>query len=234
VKQIVGIEAILVGNTPTAAESNIAKVRLGSNDIALYNCEFMVNPSAAILGATGQMHVARSKFWPLYVPVNGGEKISLFGTALVANTVAPFMGVHIYYSDTAPVLPQRKGKVGTATSTGTATGKVVSDAAFVITGGSILESCYALVVPTTVAASKPIIAYAEIKSSDLLPPFPVRVPVTPVGPGLSTLISPTHDGIVEGDVLLAMASTCTMELSINVQSVAFGTAGNFVVAVVYV
>jgi len=233
IKQIVGIEPIVVPVTPTANESVLAKVKLTSTDIALYNCEFLANPSAAILGATGQMHVAKSKFWPLYVPVNGGEKVQIKGTALVANSVAPLMGANLYLSDQPPILPQRKGKIGTLTTMGTAAAKVVTDAAFQVTGGSILESVYGAVVPTTVAASNPIIASGNVISSDLLPPFPIEFPITPVGAGLGALIAPTHDGIVEADIAIAMASTTNMELSITMER-AVSVAPNGVVGVVYV
>jgi len=233
-RQIIGIEPVVVPKTPTAAESTTAKVTLESGDLALYNCDFMAQPVLGILGATGQMHVPKPKFWPLYVPTVGGERITVSGTALVANTVAPKMGCDIYISDEPPRFPQRKGKLGTTTSTGTAAVEVVSDQSLVVNGGSILESVYGAIGYTTVVASDPVQAFINVSSSDVLPAFPIQGVMQPVGAGLSTLISPTSEGIVELDVQLAMAQSCSFRLAADFSAEALGTAGNFVIGLVYV
>jgi hypothetical protein len=219
VKQIVGISADCVHDTITAGAAVQAMVSLESTDIAFYNAQFMVNPIHAVL-SSGAPGYSDPKFWPLYVPVTGGEKLSIYGTVKQDGTTDPFMGASLIISDQAPVFPQKKGKVGTTTSLTSAT-LTVTDAAFSVNGGAVLDTVYGVITHAgVIAATDPIYGFGNIKSSDLLPPFPLKFGIAGAHGLLSTAAAVQGGPIQEHDVDLQMAASVTMELSMKAESTA--------------
>jgi hypothetical protein len=218
-KQIVGISVDCIHDTITAGAAIQAKVSLESTDIAFFNAEFMANPIHAVLGS-GAPGVSDPRFWPLYVPVTGGEKLNIYGTVLQDGTTDPFMGASLIISDQAPVFPQKKGKIGTCTALTSAT-LTTTDASFGVNGGAVLDTVYGVITHAgVIAATDPIFGFGQIKSSDLLPPFPLKFGIAGAHGLLSTAASVIGSPIQEHDVDLAMAASVTMELSMKAESTA--------------
>jgi hypothetical protein len=71
-----------------------------------------------------------------------------------------------------------------------------------------------------IAATDPIIGYGEIKSSDLLPPFPLKFMVGGAHGLLSTSAAVQGTPILEHDVDIGMAASVSMELSMKAESTA--------------
>jgi hypothetical protein len=218
-KQLVGISVDSIRDTVTAAKPGHTKVIVESQDIALYNCEFLANPVHAVLGS-GSPGVAAPKFWPIYAPIGGGETLELYGQVLWDATDDPLMGVTVYVSDQAPSLAQRKGIVGASTSLPSAT-ETVCDASLKINGGSVIETVYGVMTHAgVVAATDPIFGYGIIRSADILPFQSIKFGIAGAHGVLSTSGAPIGAPIEEVDVELAMASSVSLETSIKAESTA--------------
>jgi hypothetical protein len=218
-KQLVGISVDCIRDTVTAAKPGHTKISLESDDIALFNAEFLANPTHVVLG-TGSPGYAGPKFWPIYAPITGGETLKAYGSVLWDATDDPAMGVTVYVSDQAPVLPQRKGKIGTNTALPSAT-ETVTDASLKINGGSVLETVYGVMTHAGVlAATDPIYGYGIIRSADLLPFQTVKFGISGANGTLSTAGAPPGAAIEEVDVELAMAASVSLECSIKAESTA--------------
>jgi hypothetical protein len=219
VKQLVGISVDSIRDTVTAGKPGHTKVSVESDDIALFNCEFLANPTHVTLG-TGTPGYAGPKFWPIYAPVSGGETVQIYGTPQWDATDDPLMGVTVYVSDQAPVLAQRKGKVGTNTALPSAT-ETVTDASLKINGGSVLETVYGVMTHAGVlAATDPIFGYGIIRSADMLPFQSIKFGVAGANGTLSTAGAPNGAPIEEVDVELALAASVSLELSLKAESTA--------------
>jgi hypothetical protein len=231
-RQIVAIQPIVAPVTPTAAEPVMAQVSLDSDDLPLKPCTFATAPIQPLLGTTGGLVMPNQPVYAINMPCAGGEKITVKGKATVANTVAPYMGVAVYYDTDPPTLPILHGKTGTLTGTGTAVAEVPDANAMSINGGTVLELAYGVVGLTTIAASKPYIGRGKISSSDLSPPFPSDFPIAPVGPVLSTAGIATSPDIMFADIGLALKQNATLTLS-HFLDLALTTEGKFQLGVIY-
>jgi len=220
IKQIVGFSVDSIRDTVTAGKPGHVSVSLESQDIAVFNATWLANPVNPVLAA-GSPGVAEMKFWPTYIPVTGGEKLTVKGQVLWDATDDPAMGATIYVSDQEPVLAQRKGVIGTSTALTGGT-ETVTDSALSINGGSVLETVYGVItLAGVVAATDPVYGYGLIRSADLLPFQSVRFGVNGAQGGLGTAaIASPGSAIEEVDIELAMASSVALEVSMQAESTA--------------
>jgi hypothetical protein len=230
-RELVSIVPIANLLTPTAAQSLIAKIELESSDALVRPVEVIAPPTGAILGATGPGLSPELIEYPVNMPLKGGENFQVFGTALVANTVAPLAGCLMKISDTPTNLPQKHWKVGTLTSTGTALADVAATA-FSITGAKEIVKVFSVVVPTTELASNPIAGYGYLESADFLSSFPTRFSPAPIAPLLGALGSALIGRVQVWDYSMPVKTPCSIRDHFVLEQ-APGTAGNFVNGIAY-
>jgi len=180
---------------PTAGESVIAKLSLESEDFNVGPFEVLAAPISACLGATIAPFVARPERYLVNCPVVGGSKLSLYGTALVANTSAPTMSCTIVISSEPPKGKQRFAKMGTLTGTGTVASTEVAGTQYSFSKGSRITEVFGVVAPDTLAAADDMSGYIRYSSSEFDRVTPAKLEFNPVVGGLSTIFSTKIDGV---------------------------------------
>lgn len=238
-RSIVAVRPKIVLTTPTANQAVMATLKVESSDLGMKDYEVFANPIDSGLGTNETQFQDAGPWYPLMQPCNGGEKVQFFGTAQVANAVAPLMSVDVLLSDRQPKMPICQAKVaginygGGPTATSTTAGTVITDGGVTIAGPfRLLKALYGIVVGTTPAASKPISGQFTVNASEL-GINPLRWNAEPITGFLGTTTAGTlaHLSGVEGLNLILRApstpkSTFTLDQSIT-------TAGNFEVGYLY-
>lgn len=237
-RTLVGIKPYLFVETVTAAEPTIAKIEVESDDVQLKPYEILANVVGSSLGKLGITVGSMTEFWPIFAKLKGGESINIYGTALNANTSAPFAGCMAIISDEPlwAIEKQKKAKMGTLTSTGTAAAEV-NGTPYSITGVRKLREVFGAVVPTTVAASKGFTGYFKYVSSEFEPPFPKKYPLPPIHAALSTdattasNANPITQIMRERDDIVMKPSQTTIADYFNLER-SVTTAGKFVSGII--
>jgi hypothetical protein len=224
-RELVSVVPIANLLTPTAAQSMIIKIELESADALVKPVEVPAPPIGAILGATCPGLSPELTEFPIHLKLNGGERFQVFGTAQVANTVAPLASCLLKISDTYSGLPQLHWKAGTLTATGTALADVAATT-FSITGAKQIDKVWSIVAPTTELASNPIAGYGYLESSDFLNSFPTRFAPAPCGPILGALGSAMIGRVTIWDYNMPVKTPCSIRDHFVLEQ-APGTAGNF-------
>lgn len=182
-RAIVAVRPKILLTTPTADQGVMATLKVESGDLGIKDFEVLANPLDSGLG-TNEMQIQDAAPWyPLMQPCNGGEKVSFYGTAQIANTVAPLMAVDVLLSSAWPegysgAWASHYGPVqakvaginygGGPTATGTAAGSVATDGGVTISGPERrLLGIVSVVEDTTPAASKPISGQINVSASEL-------------------------------------------------------------------
>jgi hypothetical protein len=237
-KSILAVVPYLCHVTPTAGEPCWAKLELESDDFSVVPYAVLAQPVGSMLGKSGFTSAGplSGVRWPVNCPVGGGDKLKVYGTALTANTVAPYMGAAIVVSDALPASPQLRAKVGTVTDTGTAAGEVAGTS-YSFTGGRKVVELFGAVVGTTVAASKPIVGYFRMESSEFYPPFPVKFPCEPIQGRIATDATTASaqevvPGVSRFPVDINVRSPTTVQDYFNLE-LALTTTGKFVTGVMF-
>jgi len=229
-RELVGVIPYVVGGAITAAQSIAAKISLESDDIkSLTPVETLPPIATAILGATGQTSYGLLKLWELHAPLSGGERVRVYGTNLMTVGAANYAGAMLVVSDTKGSAAQLKYKMGTVTSTGTSAADVPGTS-FSIAGAKQIVKVLCGVWNTTVAAADRIAGHGYLESADFQSAIPIKYPIQPIGPGLSTLISTSKEADYIEDVLMPVNNPCNIIDHLFLE-LAPGTAGGFVTVV---
>lgn len=172
-RNIVAVQPITYMTTPTADQGLMATLKIESADLKMGDYEVFANPLGGALGTTVSQWMDSAPWYPLGQPTNGSEQVQFYGTAQIANTVAPLMSVNLLLSDTYPegyslqsgwasgynVVQAKIAGInsgGGPTATGTAAASVATDGGLTINGPKKrLIALYSIVESTTPAASKP-------------------------------------------------------------------------------
>lgn len=237
-RSIVAIRPYLAVDTPTAGQTVWAKVTLESDDFKITPYEVLGGVAGSTLAKAGICLATLPEIWPVNCPVSGGSELKVYGTALVANTAAPYLGVEIVISDLPPRAPQVHAKMGTLTDTGTSAGEVAGTA-YTFTGGRKLIEVYGLAAKTTVAATEALAGYFRFESSEFEPPFPVKVAAEPIHGAVSTDATTASNTafvlkIRRGKVDLRIAPNSTTVQDYFDVELAPATTGKFVTGVLYI
>lgn len=175
-RSVVAVRPKLWETTPTADQSVLATLKIESADLHLGDYEVFANPIDAGLGTAETMLQDAAPWYPCNFPAYGNERVQFYGTAQVANTVAPLESVDVLLSDTppAPDMPLVQAKIaginygGGPTSTGTAAGSQVFDGGLQISSPQkLIKALYGVVVETTPAASKPVSGQFAVTAGEL-------------------------------------------------------------------
>ncbi|MGH7743894.1 MAG: hypothetical protein ACREQ5_03625 [Candidatus Dormibacteria bacterium] len=185
---IVAVRPKIVLTTPTANQAVLATLKVESTDLGMKDYEVFANPIDSGLGTNESMFQDAAPWYPLMQPCNGQEKVQFFGTAQVANTVAPLMSVDVLLSN---AWPQGYGDIGAGrtgwapgygavqakvaginygggpTATATAAATAATDGGVTVSGPKKrLIGLFGVVVGTTPAASKPISGQFSVNASE--------------------------------------------------------------------
>lgn len=136
-KSVMAVSAKTGSMVPVASVSFTPQVDVESNDLRLMPFQVFGPPIASIVGNASQ-NVSKPEIYQINAPCNGGEQISVYGTALQApgSTLTPYVGANLIVSNMSPNVPQRRSKTGTLTVTGTTSGADVAGTRYNFSGGS--------------------------------------------------------------------------------------------------
>lgn len=231
-KSLLAIVPIMADITPTAAQSIMAQIELESADCVVNPFQCLAAPIASGLGATYNTLTGKEEYL-VGVPLKGSENIDVYGTALVANTVAPKAGVAFIISDEPPKFPQRHAKLGTATSMGTTVDTDVPGTAYQISGASRIVELMGLCGSKVIAAGDAILGQIKFTSSELVLNTPLEMPLYPASFGLGATGSMLIPGVSRSKVNVPVKSgqvTIRDYLNCNLLPAA---AGTFIDGVIY-
>ena len=99
---IVAVRPKIVNTTPTANQAVLATLKVESADLGMKDYEVFANPIDSGLGTNETQFQDPAPWYPLMQPCNGGEKMQFYGTAQIANTVAPLMAADVLLSNVWP------------------------------------------------------------------------------------------------------------------------------------
>lgn len=236
IRRIMPITAVV---TPTAAETVIAQITLKSDDFPVVPYNVLAPIAPASLAKAGFCLTSKTEMWPVNANVSGGAKLNVYGTALVANTAAPYLGCAIEVSTHAlPGIPRTMAKLGTVTSTGTTAAATVAGTAYTFTGGTRLKEVYGVVVPATVAAVKPCAGHFKIESTEFDPNVPVTYPFSGPQGALSTdATTPSNIqpiiNIAKFPCDIGIKKSLTRIQDYCVTTLVSSSAGNFITGILY-
>lgn len=234
-KAILGVYPVIAEITMTTVQSVSARLDLESGDpINIMPYEVMFPPIGAILGATANTLTGRPR-WDLGVPLQGGEGINCYGTALVANAVAPEAAAYMFITNRRDDLkfPQRHAKMGTVTSAGTTADTDVAGTKYSFSGGRRLVELYGAVLPVTIAAGDAMVGGIKFTSSEFVDSTPQELPLYPFSFGLGAT----------GSILIPDVSRLSVDIplkggTVNIQDylncgILPASAAKFISGVVY-
>ena len=220
---------------PTTAQSQSAELELNSDSINLLPKRVIVPPIMAGLSTLIPSLIPILMAYAAHTPVKEGSTstVSAFGTAQVASTVAPLMGVGLKYStDRGREVEMFYDKPANETATGTAATTVTGNT-IQINDGKMLMSAYFAAVYTTPVAGDPIVGQFGIASNNFDDSMGLDMPMQPVGAFLGATAGTflpkltAYHNLVKG-----MKSSCLITTSARF-GVAIGTTGSFIHGVGY-
>ena len=205
---IVGITPYQVSSAAyTAGQSLITLLEVESKNVpTLIPKRQVMPPILGGLGTFASVIVPVIKEIPFYTPLpKGNIDISYFGTAQIANTVAPQVGVGVHYvaldganPGNAQITPMMAGLPdnqiwydyqGGVTGTGTAAARVALGT-FNINGFSRIKELYMILATGTVTASNSMIGYLELTTNDFDNySLPSKYALQPIGAALGAAVS---------------------------------------------
>lgn len=178
-RQIVSVRPYCTIDVPTVSESVVARLTLESDDFVISPFEVLAAPITSHLGATSMPFVPPIETYDVFCPVQGGGKLKCYGTAGLANTAAPNMGVEIIMSSRPPTERQRFAKMGTHTATGTTASTEVAGTQYSLSKGSRIVELFGVYAPDTIAAADGVCGYFRLESSEFASPTPLKWPFQP-------------------------------------------------------
>lgn len=229
-REIVAFVPYAVSVTLTADQKLQPKLTVESDDVALAPFEAMLPPVGGGIGADIGSFAPKLEKFPMHCPVHGGEELTINGTALVANTVAPYMGCSIVVADRRTGR-QLFSKCGTLTDTGTSAGEA-SGTAYSIHGSERIVEVIGSVGGTKLDDSKPVLGYVRLDSNDFKVAVPLKFAVTPQPTVLGALVNGDIGGLTRFAVDVPTNTTCTIQDYFNLE-VAVTTTGKWLSQVVF-
>ena len=215
----------------TANQSVLTQTEISSVSVKDILPKRVVNPAIMSgLGATFATLTPILQSFECNTPLQSGSNdiITAFGTAQVANTVAPVMGVELHYSNSRPSRkqmfyekPDNETAVGTAATT-------VTGGSMTINGGSMLQVLGCEMASATVTASQHYSGIFQFSSSNFENSQDLSIAVQPKSVGLSTLASALNvKASMRFNVGMGMKPTTTINTALVVTQALTG-GGNFI------
>lgn len=230
-RSILAVRPTLTIDDATIDESVMGYLTLESDDFAIQPFQALCNPIEAA-ETTGTLFAGEPPWYPLNCNINGGDRIKIYGTALIANTAAPMMSCQIIMSD-RKMSGQLHGKVGTITATGTTAAVNVNEASYTLTGGKVLTEILGAVGVLAPTSPDSIAGRFEFLSNDFKEPTPLKLPVHPICGQISNVAgSASTPGLSRAKIEVPILSPCQLTNNLNM-AVASAGNGKFITGVMY-
>lgn len=227
-RSILAIRPMVANATPTTVEQVNHKLHLTSEDFKVVPFEVLCAPTGACVGANAGAQAPEPPWYPMNCPVNGGDRLKVFGTGLVALTTAAYMMCQIIFSD-KKAGSQIYGRVGTLTVSGAA-GIYTAGTPYTITGGNTLKELVGFASNPGVTLEG-MMGFLEWRSNDFKDPSPLRVPTNPMAPGIGSGGMGNTTGLSRTKVDIPILSPCQIVDSCTLTDVP--TAGVFITGILY-
>lgn len=229
-RSILAVRPTLTIDDATINEYVLANITLESDDFSIQPYLALCNPIEAA-ETTGSLFAGEPPWYPVNCPINGGDRLKAYGTALTGNTAAPRISLQVIMSD-KKAGAQIHGKIGTATALGAAAATIV-EAAYTLTGGNTLKEILGAVGILAPTAPDSVAGRFEFISNDLKDPTPLKLPIHPMCGSISNVAgSQMTPGLSRAKVDVPIMSPCLFTNQI-VESVACAGNGKFITAVLY-
>lgn len=226
-RSILAIRPMVQNATPTTVEQVMHKIKLMSDDFAVQPYEVLCAPTAATTGASGGVQAPEPPWYPVNCPINGGDRVKVFGNELDALTVDANMMCQVVVSD-KKAGAQLHARVGTLTTLGAA-GVYTAGTPYTITGGNSLKELIGFAGGPGVTLEG-LIGFLEFRSNDFKDPTPLKVPMNPMSPGITEGGMLNTTGLSRTKVDLPIQSPCMIEDGCNAMDL---SAGHFITGVIY-
>jgi hypothetical protein len=183
--------------------------------------------SSGGLGATSTTMVPIVRTFDLNTRIpNSNTPLNFYGTAYVANTVAPKCGGTVWFDTLQPSSGEYEhfwDCVSATTSSGASAATVALNS-LTENGGTQINKIYAQNYPGTVTASQSYVGYLTVNSADLRPQQTLRAYAQPVGVGLSTLTYPLQADQQYHPEKITMNPTATLTAQFTVEKALTGAS----------
>lgn len=231
-RSILAVVPFLGNGGTTVTETVIAKMSLESSELNIAPYEIPFNPIGGGLGAASGPMQSEFTRWPLNIACNGGERLQVYGTGLINNTIEPFCGAMLVISDQSPSRPQTKAKIGTLTTAGAANVET-KGSNIELSGGRRITQVWGMVTPTGVIVTvEGCTGFFRLSSSEFVYATPCRFPFQTFGGGAGAAIDVAIDGIARFDVDIPFKPRCILEDYLTLVDT-LTTAPNFLAGVLY-
>jgi len=225
-RSILAIRPAVANATPTANEVLAHKIKFESDDFSVAPYEVLCAPTGPVVTA-GATQVPESPWYPMNCPVNGGDRLKVYGQELEVSSVNALMSCQIILSD-KKAGGQYHAKIGQEwTATGDS-GIYTPGTAYTLTGGHTLEEIYGLLAVDGVTLEGAM-GYFEFRSNDFAEPTPMKLPTNPYAACMTTGGVCTT-GLARAKVELGILSPCQVTGSLTLMDV---SAGDFTTGVLY-
>jgi hypothetical protein len=236
-RALLGVLPTIADITPTTVQSITAKLELEGSDIKnLTPFQVLFPPIGAGLSTVFNTLTGQEK-WDVFAPLQGGEQVSVYGTSLVANTVAPKATCHLIVSNNPGDLQgqmQRHAKLGTVTASGTTADTDVNGTSYNFSGGRKIIELVGLFHPKTIAAGDALIGGIKFTSSEFVDGYPTELPLRSFSYGLGATGSILIPGVSRRSIDINLKpGTVNIQDYLNCHLLP-ASAGSFVDGVVYV
>ena len=200
----------------TAAEGSAQLIELESVDIQPNISPKRINmcETNGGLGTFTNVIVGMLQTFPINVSCLGGNRLRVYGTSLVLNTVAFRVGCGFLESDQQANLEQLYWEATARTASGTAAARVAG-ADMTISAGKRLKKVYQhFYVGGTVTVSESFVGYGEFVSNGFVDAIPLTFPFQPSGLGLSAS-TPLKPGELLYNVDIGLRNPGTGQVTVN-------------------
>lgn len=183
--------------------------------------------SGGLTGSTSSTMVPIVRTFDLNTRIpNSNTPLNFYGTAYVANTVAPKCGATVWFDTMQPSSGEYEqfwDCVSATTSSGT-TAATVALNSLTENGGTQINKIYAQNYPGIVTTSQSYVGYLTVNSADLRPQQTLRAYAQPVGIGLSTITGAYQPDQQYHPEKIAMNPTATMTAQFTVEKALTGAS----------
>ncbi len=188
----------------TTVQSVGAKLDVESTDVRnLTPFEVLFPPIGAPLGTVGNTFTGNEEY-KINAPLQGGENLKAYASAIVTNTQEPVAMVYFTVSNdnrdlihplTRQMMVQQHAKMSVRTSSGIARNTDVAGTKYSFSGGRRITELIGEFLPGTVAANDALIGSIKFTSSEFVDSIPQELPLLPFSYGLGVTGSVLIPGV---------------------------------------
>lgn len=227
-RAILAIRPMTAHATPTDDQPVMHRLSLRSDDFSVQPYEVLCAPTGSIIG-TGSSQAPEAPWYPVNCPVNGGDRLKVYGTGLSTIAADAFMMAQIVVSDKKPG-SQLHGRCADVMTTSLGAGIYAPETPYTLTGGNTLKELVGFAGCIAAATVEGMMGFFEWRSNDFGAATPLKIPTNPMA-GAITDGGVTTNGVARAKVDLPIRSPCQITGSMTLADIP--TAGKFITGVLY-